>query len=251
MSQDIRQNYPIQNILVNEFYLDIYTLMHYMYENNIIITGSIIAYSVHQWDDFNSDLDIWVPPFDYEKKNQFHHILCMSGYCLTNIDYANPEDDTEFSKNIEMVAHYLKDFGNEIYRLIDVVYLKKEPENVLANTDLTLNMNYGKIFNIDNHLYVKIISINPNGKSDLLNKKLKINPQIIENIFLNSYEATKKKQRFLKYMNRGFEPEPVIKDTYLELLDRFITSNNIKKENNHGLSSELIELINELTTYSR
>ena len=32
-----------------------------------------------------------------------------------------------------------------------------------------------------------------------------INSTMIENMFLNPYEANKKKQRFIKYLERGFE----------------------------------------------
>jgi hypothetical protein len=250
MSRELTQLYPIQNILKYEFYLDIWGVLHYMYENNIIITGSVITYSIHQWEHFDSDLDLWVPPCDYDKKYSLHLLLNSNGYLLSNTDYSNSNDNTEFSKNFEMVSHYYKCYSHGFYKKIDVVYTKIDPEEILKNSDITLNMNFAKVINVNNRLNIEINSLNETAKMDLINRKLNLNPTQIENIFLNQYEATKKKQRFDKYNHRGFEADPVMKDTYYELLDKFISGDNVKSENNLGLSQETIELIRELSSYA-
>lgn len=233
MSREIIQKYPIQNILKYEFYLDIWGLLHYMYENNIIITGSVITYSIHQWENFDSDLDLWVPPCDYEKKYSLHILLQSNGYFLVNTDYSNENDNTEFSKNFEMVSHYYKYYDNTYYKKIDVVFTRVKPEDILQNSDITINMNYARVINTNNKLSIEINSLNEIAKKDLTEKKLNINMSQLDNMFLNSYEATKKKQRYEKYNLRGLESDPVIKDTYYELLDKFISGNDLKSENGH------------------
>ncbi len=249
MNSLIVQSYPIQSILKYEFLLEVWGLMHYMFENNIIITGGIVLYSVTQWDNFKSDLDIWVPPSTYEKKNQFHTLLCLNGYYLSRIDCANEEDKTEFSSKIEMVAHYIKNLPNGEYKLIDVVYTKKSPEVILERTDLTINMNYAKVVVENGLLVFNIYSLNDKSKFDLINKILSLNSKILNGVFLNNYEANRKKLRFEKYIQRGFIPDPIIKETYYQIMDKFISGEDVKQKNGIGLSMNMINLQNELIGY--
>lgn len=243
------QTYPIQNILRYEFGLDIYGLMHYMYENNMIITGSIVTYSVHQWLNFNSDLDIWAQSTSYEKKNEFHTLLNLNGYCLTKIDYSNEGDQTDFSSKIEMVAHYAKPILNGEFKLIDVVYTKKKPEVILEFTDLRINTNYAKVIILNDILVFDINTTNTKSKKDLENKILTLNPKSLKNIYLNPYEANRKKQRFIKYLERGFIADEIIKQTYFEILDKFISGVDVLQPNGYGLSNQINNLINELEDY--
>ncbi len=243
------QTYPIQSILENEFGLDIIRLMHYMYENNMIITGSVITYSRHQWENFNSDLDIWVKSTSYEKKNEFHTLLNLNGYCLTRIDYSNEKDETDFSSKIEMVAHYEKLFSNGKFKLIDVVYTKKKPEVILEFTDLRINMNYTKVIILNGFLVFDIKTSNPKSKKDLENMILTLNPKSLKNIYLNPYEANRKKQRFIKYVERGFIADEIVKQTYFDILDEFISGIDVLQQNGYGLSNKMISLLNELEDY--
>lgn len=249
MNSVIVQNYPIQNILKYEFLLEVWGLMHYMFENNIIITGGIVLYSVTQWDNLNSDLDIWVPPSPYEKKNEFHTLLCLNGYFLSRIDCSNVNDKTEFSSKIEMVAHYIKLMPNGDHKLIDVVYTKKNPELILERSDLTINMNYAKVEVDNGDLVFNIHFLNDKSRFDLLNKILSLNLKTLNGVFLNSYEANRKKLRFEKYIQRGFIPDPIVKENYYQILDKFISGEDVRQKNGYGLSTNMINLQKELVGY--
>ncbi len=246
MESEIIQSYPIQNILKHEFLLDVWGFMHYMFDNNIMISGSVITHSVHQWENFNSDLDLWIRSTSYEKKNEFHTLLALNGYYLSHIDYSDPRDNTEFSKNVEMVGHYIKYLGENNYKKIDLVYTKRNPEKILEGADLTINMNYSKVFKINDDLVFKIISINEKSNFDLVNKILCVNPKFIQNLYLNPYEASMKKTRFLKYNERGFVPNLILRETYFLILDTFIESKDVFQKNGYGLSNKLLQLQNEI-----
>ncbi len=237
-----------------EYYeVDIRVLLHMLYDYKCGITGSIINYCFHPWEEFSSDLDIWIPysaEIELQRVN-IRSILSNYGYELTRTDISSESDPSQFSKLINIVEHYnlIKDGTT---KTIDIVYLRKNDiEEVLSYTDIKMCMNYAKVDLVDGILKLKLESCDPKCLSDLIKGYISVN---INFEHLNPYEANRKKMRFFKYLSRGYLCNPVIQSAYHELLEHFIHQYNyihnymVRQINGYGLSFRVINLIKEIKT---
>ncbi len=243
-------NINITDVL-KTFQIETSVLYHMLYDYNSVITGSIIPYCFHKWEDFNSDLDIWIPfTEDFEiQRGNVSRILKNFGYELVKTDISNPSDPSEFAQLINIVEHYVLTIEDKT-KVVDIVYLKKTSiDEVLIHTDLKLCMNYAKVELERGILKFKLVSCDRKSYLDLTHKILTVN---INFDYLNPYEANKKITRFYKYLSRGFICNPVIQNAYHELLEHFINQYNpeynyrISQFNGYGMSFRIISLIREI-----
>lgn len=241
-------NLILSSLIQNMYKLEFISFINMLYENECIITGSIISYIFNQWENFMSDLDLWIridKNIDI-KKNRINSFLSIFGYQIDRIDYSNKKDKSEFSRLIESVEHYILRVDKYTTRFIDVVYIKDIPKIILENSDFTLCRNYLTVSNSDFGLKIELISSDTKSLFDLSNKIININ---LTSNYLSPYEAIKKKLRFEKYLSRGFSCNPILQSMYLEYLDYFIKENT-RQKNGIGLSYIMISLIKEIKKMS-
>lgn len=231
----------LSRLLKNVFKIEFVSFMNIMYNNDCIITGSVVNYIFNKWGNFSSDIDIWlrVDQNFLIKKENIKRYLSIYGYNLYKADYSNTQDNSEFSRLIECVEHYILFLDENNTRMIDVVFIKDDTRIILENTDFIICKNYLKVNKNNFGLKLELVSLDTSSYYNLVNKKLNINS--ISN-YLNPYEAKKKKMRFVKYISRGFICCPILQRVYLEYLDSFIFD-NIRQTNGIGLSFKTIMLI--------